>query len=367
VLLAGEVRNSVEVNAWALSRLSEIIEGYITPYGSLRDIAIKSADGQVRAYDVFAAKRDGDLSQDPYLRPGDVVTVRRLERAVTITGAVERPGRYQLKENENLRELVEKYGNGFSPLADSTRMELVRLVNSSETSGNKVFLHEKDFLDNYTLENYDLITVPEKTKLLPVMFVEGAVSMPGEEETAIASPTASTRLIVQFNRGENYASLVRRNSRWFSAVSDTMNAYVIRGDEHIPLNLNPMLYDAEYRSEAVVENNDTLIIPFRQYFVTVAGAVLVPGRYPYIPDRGWDYYIALAGGFAAGQNSLKSVDIVDIAGRKLKKNDTITPETVITAKTNNFLYFFNQYAPILTTTLTVITTFLSLQAYLATR
>jgi protein involved in polysaccharide export with SLBB domain len=367
VLLAGEVTDSVEVTAWALSRLSEFIAGYITPYGSLRDISIKSADGQVKVYDVFAAKRDGELSQDPYLRPGDVITVNRLERAVTIMGAVERPGIYQLKENENLRELVERYGNGFSPIADSTRIELVRRINSSEISGNKVFLHEKDFFDNYTLENYDEITVPEITKLQPVMFVEGAITAPGEENVIISSPTASTRLIVQFNKGENYASLVRRNSNWFSAVSDTMNAYIIRDNAHIPLNLNPMLYDAEYRGEAVVEENDTLIIPFRQYFVTVAGAVLAPGRYPYIPDRGWDYYIALAGGFVPGRNTLNSIKIVDISGRNLKKSDTITPETVITAKTNDALYYFNQYAPVITTALSIITTFFTLQAYMATR
>ncbi|MDR1318822.1 MAG: SLBB domain-containing protein [Treponema sp.] len=368
VLLTGEVRDSVEVTAWALSRLSELIAGHVTPYGSLRDISIKSADGQVKAYDIFAAKRDGELSQDPYLRPGDVITINRLERAVTITGAVERPGTYQLKENENLRELVEKYGNGFSPIADGTRIELVRRVNSSEVSGNKVFLHERDFLDNYTLENFDEVTIPQIIQLQPVMFVEGAINESGEtEDTVISSPTASTRLVVQFTRGESYASLVRRNSRWFSAVSDTLNAYIIRDNEHIPLNLNPMLYDAGYRGEAVVRENDTLIIPFRQYFVTVAGAVLVPGRYPYIPDREWDYYIALAGGFVPGRNTLNSVKIVDISGRKLNKSDTITPETVITAQTNDFLYYFNQYAPVITTVLTVITTFFSLQAYMAVR
>jgi protein involved in polysaccharide export with SLBB domain len=367
VFLRGEVTNSVELKAWALSRLSGLIEGHITPYASLRDVSIQSSGGQVRAYDVFAAQRDGDLSQDPYLRPGDVVIVNRLERAVTVLGAVERPGTYQLKENENLREVIERYGNGFTPIADRTRLELVRMVNSSETSGNKIFLGEQDVLANYALENYDRITVPEITKLQPVMFVEGAVGPLGETDTLSASPTASTRLVVQFNRGENYASLVRRNSGWFSAVSDTMNAYIIRGGEHIPLNLNPMLYDAEYHSEIFIEENDTLIVPFRQYFVTVAGAVSVPGRYPYIPDREWDYYIALAGGFVPGRNTLNAVKITDISGKKLKKSDVITPETVITASTNDFLFYFNQYAPVVTTALTVITTFLSLQAYLATR
>jgi protein involved in polysaccharide export with SLBB domain len=121
-----------------------------------------------------------------------------------------------------------------------------------------------------------------------------------------------------------------------------------------------MLYDSGYRSHYFVERNDTLIIPFRQYFVTVAGAVAVPGRYPYIPDREWDYYVALAGGFTRERNSFESVTIKDINGKKMKKADAILPETIITAKTNAPLYYFNQYAPVVTTILSLFTTIFSI-------
>jgi protein involved in polysaccharide export with SLBB domain len=125
------------------------------------------------------------------------------------------------------------------------------------------------------------------------------------------------------------------------------------------------LYDPEYRSEFTVEENDILIIPFRQYFINVAGAVVTPGRYPYIPDRTWDYYIALAGGFNPERNTRETVDMVDISGRKLGKDDVITPETVITARANSFLYRFNQYAPVLTTVLTIVSTMFTI--YIATK
>jgi hypothetical protein len=176
----------------------------------------------------------------------------------------------------------------------------------------------------------------------------------------IAGSNVANRLTVRFNHGENYASLVQRNRVWFTAISDTQNAYVIRGSERIPLNINPMLYDSSYRSQYFVEKNDVLIIPFRQYFVTVAGAVAVPGRYPYIPDRGWDYYVALAGGFVTERNSRESVAIQDIGGRAMKKTDPVGPETIITAKTNAGLYYFNKFAPVVTTTLSIVTTFISI-------
>ena len=62
------------------------------------------------------------------------------------------------------------------------------------------------------------------------------------------------------------------------------------------MDLSPMLYDAAFYSDQTVQENDVLVVPFKQYFVSVAGAVLKPGRYPYVPDRTYDYYIGLAGG-----------------------------------------------------------------------
>jgi protein involved in polysaccharide export with SLBB domain len=354
VYVRGEVTGAGEQAAWALDRLSSVLDSGLTSLASIRDVTVTSVDGTVKTCDLFMARRVGDLSRDPYLRPGDVITFNRIERVVTVGGEVERPGRYQLLEGENLKELIGQYGSGFTPLADKTRLELVRYVNSRSVSGDKYFLEEGDIGRNYALENYDVVTVPEITQLRPVMFVEGAIG-----DVTRDSPTVSTRLNVSFNRGEYYSSLVRKNRGWFSAVSDTKNVYIVRGNEQIPINLNPMLYDADYRSEVVIQENDTLIIPFRQYFVTVAGAVAEPGRYPYIPDRSWDYYIALAGGFIPGRNTRDSVEITDISGKKMRKNDVITPETIITARTNGGLYYFNQYAPVVTTVLSIITTTIS--------
>jgi len=186
------------------------------------------------------------------------------------------------------------------------------------------------------------------------MFVEGAIGVSTKTEI-----TSSTRMPVRFNPGENYASLVQKNQAWFTAVSDTANSYIIRNGKNIPLNINPMLYDATYRSQYYVEQNDVLMIPFRQYFVSVSGAVAIPGRYPYIPDRGWEYYVGLAGGFLSSQNSYQALTITDVSGKKLKKTDVISPETNIEAQSNAFLYYFNQYAPIVTTTLSIISTLLT--------
>jgi len=399
VHIMGEVYISGEISTWALSRLSSIVMlsstannntqvqnqeqnqslvqvqtqdwtqfqtmnlgGLLTPFASLRDVSIRSSDEQTITYDLFKAQRLGDLNQDPYLRPGDEITFNRAKRSVIITGEVERPGVYQLLDGENIKELVEFYGNGFTPEADMTRLELTRLVNSTEVLGEKIFLTRVDLNNNYTLENYDIVVVPKITQLQPVVFVEGAVINNNIISTTDRLAT-SGRLVVRFNNGETYSSLVRRNIEWLTEASDTQNAYIMRRGQRIPINLNLALYDASYKGEVLVQENDTLVIPFRQYFVSVAGAVVNPGRYPYIPDRDWEYYIGLAGGFIPSRNAGNSITIVDFNGKRLNKTDIITPETTITARTNHFLYYFSTYGPVVTTALSVISTFLTIMIY----
>jgi protein involved in polysaccharide export with SLBB domain len=143
VFVNGEVTAAVEVSVWALTRLSSLA-GYVTSYASLRNVLVKSGNGQVKNYDLFKAEREGDLSQNPYLRPDDAITFNRLDRQVTISGEVERPGDYQLLDGENLKDLLETYACGFTPLADKTRIELTRFVDSGSVSGDIMLLKETD-------------------------------------------------------------------------------------------------------------------------------------------------------------------------------------------------------------------------------
>jgi protein involved in polysaccharide export with SLBB domain len=359
VSVTGEVKQTVEQDAWALTRLSTIIKQNFTNYSSHRNITIKSTSGRTRKYDLFKAERDGDLSQDPFLRPGDKIIVNRLERQVSISGAVERPGTYELLEGENLKELIEKYGGGLAPLADPSRIELYRKVSGKEDSGNKSYLNKKSIEDNAPLSCYDSVFIASYEELTPVVFVEGAISTTIETQETSTTPEGSTIVAAKFNLGEDYAYFVRRNKDWFIAESDLSNAYVNRAGQIIKLNLNDMLYDASYRANVEMKPNDTLIIPFRQYFVTVAGAVTNPGRFPYIPDRDYEYYVGLAGGFTSS-NAHDAVLLTDINGKKYSKKELITPETTITAKSNSFFYNWNRYAPTITTVLSIVVSALSI-------
>jgi polysaccharide export outer membrane protein len=345
-----------------------VIGDLVTPYSSTREVTVTGPEGNKTTYDLFLSTRFGDMSQNPYIQSGDTVTVNRIDRKVTISGAVERPGTYELLKGENLKDLVEKYGGGLAPLADSSRMELYRITDE-KNSGKQYYLSAKDIADNTALICYDSVKVCSYTDLQSAMFIEGAVSI----GTVATNLETSSRITVTFHEGENYASLVRRMKTIFSASSDTTKAYIIRtvkaegkGDEaayeqkKIPINLDEILYDASFYSTEYVHKDDTLLVPFRQFFVTVAGAVNSPGRFPYIPDRTWDYYVALAGGIDSSRNSLDAVDIVDVVGKRHDKSEVIEPEVIITVKENSLLYKWNKVSGSITSILSIIATVLSI-------
>ena len=322
VTITGEVKATVQKRAWALTRLSSLCKPEFTTLSSARNIEVVSEDGSSGVFDLFKAERGGDLSQDPFLRPNDTVTVKRIDRQVTIEGSVERPGVYDLLEGENLKTLIEDYSGGLLPTADLSRTELLRVAGPG-SPGEKRYLTARDVEADFALLCYDKITIADYEDLKPVFFLEGAIQQTPEDGATPVNPDASSRISAEFNSGEDYASFLRRNKTWFSPISDLSNAYIIREGQRIPINLNTLLYDASVYTGVQIELYDVLVVPFRQYFV---------------------------------------VEITDVNGNALSKTDSVTPETNISVKTNSALYYFNQYAPVLTTVLSVISTSISILA-----
>lgn len=356
IQIVGEVANSFDVTCWPLTRLSTIVMRVVTEYSSTRDVKVISANGKEHHYDLFDARRNGNKANNPYLCPGDVIVVGRKDRVVNINGAVERTGAYELLPGENLESLINKYASGLTISGDPTHIEVSRSKTADSKSGEKIYLDSIKKDSEFELQNFDIVTVRSFFDLQPVMFLEGAVGRleSGEELES------STRIPIQFYQQTNYAYFIRQNKNYFtSSVSDRKNAYIIRGEEIIPYDIDEALYNANFNSDLLVQENDILMVPFKQYFVTVAGAVKNPGRFPYIPDRTWDYYVGLAGGFVKGQNTRDAVEITDINGRKMTKNDVITPETTILAKTNAGLFYFNQYSNFILTLCTLISSVVS--------
>jgi protein involved in polysaccharide export with SLBB domain len=192
------------------------------------------------------------------------------------------------------------------------------------------------------------------------------VATQGNIEETSATIEGTTLLEYPFYEGETLGNAVRAIRNRFTASSDLANVYLIRSGKDIPTDLNQFLYQQNFSNDIALENGDTIVVPFRQYFVFVTGAVKAPGRYPYMPERTVEYYINLAGGRDKLLNNGRGTRMTDMNNRNLPLSNVIAPETMIDVPINRFSAHFNQYGAIITTILSIITTTLSILAITGT-
>jgi len=357
VFVTGEVTKSSWVGITGLTRLRDAVTPLLTRYSSIRDVKVKSADGYEKTFDLFKAERYGDLSQNPFLRPGDEIIISSLTNLVTIQGEIKRPGTYQLLPGEGLKELVSIYADGFTEKANTSRLTLLHYLSESSPVGEKMQFDYTKFPD-MELRLYDVVTVPSLQELLPVAWFEGAVGL----SSTGASPETSQRLPYTFVPGETVSQAALANRKLFSAVSDLASAYIIHTDgTKTAVDLAKFIYDYDLTNDFPLQTNDIIIVPFRQFFVTVSGAVQFPGRYPYIPNRTWEYYIGLAGGFDTDKNSGQKITIYDVKSQKVAiAGREIQPEDNIVAESNSFTYNMMKVSSIISTVLSFTVLIISL-------
>ena len=117
--------------AYTVSALSTTINallscGGIKESGSLRKIQLKRAGKIVSILDLYDLLLRGDTSADEALQPGDVIFVPVVEKQVTISGAVKRPAKYEILDEESLEQIIEVSG-GVSGRAYLSNIRLERL------------------------------------------------------------------------------------------------------------------------------------------------------------------------------------------------------------------------------------------------
>ncbi|MDD2406019.1 MAG: SLBB domain-containing protein [Sphaerochaetaceae bacterium] len=333
VLVKGEVYTSQEVQAWGLSRLSSVVFA-ATPYASSRNVLVTSADGKTTGYDVYKALRDGDISQNPLIRSGDVIEFTKAERIVSLGGSVARPGINQLKAGETLNELLVGYGGGLLAGADSN--VLIERKGKTTDTAFQVMRHDASKASSFTLQHMDSVRVEAIVAATPAVTVEGAIAVT-EQQSLSSIPASSGRLLYQFFPDETLQSMIIALSDRFTTTTDLSQTYLQRDGSLIPIDAQAILAGVNVQgADTRLKAGDKLVVPFSQMFVTVSGGVLKPGVYPYIPGKQASYYINLAGGFDPEKNRNEKFSMTDKHGEKLDKDASVTPETVIAAALNTF-------------------------------
>ncbi|MBI9097224.1 MAG: SLBB domain-containing protein [Spirochaetaceae bacterium] len=341
VLIKGEVKATILVPAWSFDRLSSIIQNKTTDYASMRNVEVKSSEGTSVFYDLFRAMRFGELDQDPFIKTGDEIIVHPYIKRINIDGEVKRPGAYELLPEDSLEEVINIYANGMTAFADRERITIKRLSSENNDFGESLYLDiSRDIPKDFEIKDFDSINIARKMDHQPVIYFQGAIG------TSTAGTTVSNKIPYPIIPGEKLSSAARSLQDQLTAVSDIENAFIIRANngEKTMLNIQDLLLKGGEENDTVLQDQDIVVIPFRQYLVYVGGQVMNPGAYPYIVNKTYEYYIGLAGGFNIDNHIGKRVKITDVYGTRYKYRERIIePEDVIYAPLNHPLYWLREY------------------------
>lgn len=293
VSIVGEVYNFGSFNLPAINTAFNalVAAGGPNNIGSVRNIKLKRFGEKDKDIDIYKYLLDPTYASSFYLEEEDIIYVPVAEKLVRLSGAVIRPFRYELKQSEDLVELL-SYAGGLKANASLKNIQIKRFENDQEiiidVDLNDIIKSNKDF----KLLNGDIITVntiPNKYKNFARL--GGAVSIPGEY--AIQQNSRITDLLDRVEIDDDafleLAYLKRTND-------DNVTSSYFR------INLNKIIRDRNSEDNLLLKNKDELVIYSKSKFIdnksfTIQGNVRDPG------DREFDF-----------SNTLKLNDAVIMAG-----------------------------------------------------
>ncbi len=181
VNIVGEVYNNGTFNVSAVNTAFNalIAAGGPNDIGSVRKIQLLRAGKKPLNIDVYKYLQNPITSQDFYLAENDYINVPVAQKIVTIIGAVNRPFRYELIENEQIKELI-SYAGGLKSNALKGNVQVKRIENDSVKIIDLNYADLEKTSKNFNLYNGDSIFVMEiNENIKNEVTISGAVEIPG--------------------------------------------------------------------------------------------------------------------------------------------------------------------------------------------
>ncbi len=129
IVVVGNARYPGTYTIGSLSTLVNAIfaSGGPAPQGSLRRIQVRRDGTTVTDFDFYDLLIKGDKSKDVRLQPGDVLYFPHVGPLVAISGSVNTPAIYEMKDDSSLKDLIEIAGD-LSNVADTSKITVERFV-----------------------------------------------------------------------------------------------------------------------------------------------------------------------------------------------------------------------------------------------
>ena len=324
ILVSGNAANpgiyTLTGNSNVLHALS--VAGGISEYGSYREINLIRDNKVIDTLDMYDLLIDGKYSLNKRLRSGDVVFVEPQKNIVAIDGAVKRPAKYEITDNQFLGDIV-RYANGIKRTADIQNISLERILDG--TLKTIPVINQKQF-DSILPEDGDLIYIREfpyrEAKITGAVKKPGFYTMAAGETlfdliekaggyNSNAYPFGAiylnhqakqidkqSRDILYAEFIDNLIAVSQQNiSENFDLTPIVRLTSQIKNYEaagRIVVNLEE---DDEDHQEVQIKDGDELVIPEITNNVYVYGEISSEGSVMYSPNKNIDYFIEKSGGY----------------------------------------------------------------------
>ena len=285
-----------------LSSLSSVYHalyraGGFTELGSLRSIELIRKGKNIQSIDVYDLLVHGKTADDVILQDGDIVLVPTYEIIVDIAGKVKRPMKYEMKEGENVGNLL-GFAGGFKGDAYTRNVNIVRR-NGRE---HQVFTVASDEFDSFQLMDTDSLTVGESiSRYENRVEVMGAVYRPGAYQLSEKMNTVSQLIdLADGLMGDAFTNRAiihrERKDLTIEVISVNLKDIINGTAPDVELAPNDILYVS-----SIHDINDVGI-------VTINGEVARPGEFVFAENMTIEDLIIQAGGLLESA-SIAKVDV----------------------------------------------------------
>jgi protein involved in polysaccharide export with SLBB domain len=322
VSLIGNVVKPFTYNLNGNTRLLELImNSYgVYPNSDMRNIEIKDNLDSVRTYDLTKYMRLGDKTQNPFLREGSVVNIKRVDKTVGIWGNVVYPGNYEFREGETINDLLDLCGGlEFKARVDS--IEHVKFIGDTKYTETNYYSYDEIKNKSIAVKPGDKIIVREKTEFMIDRFVKvvGFVNSPGYYRIEKDKTTLKSLILNQAGGFREKASLkdsyiirtqsdnkpdleyLRLKSLQRADMSDVEYDYLKAMSRHekgkMVVDFEKLFLLNDENENITLKEGDEIYIPESLNYITIVGQAVKPGNIIYDPKLKVEDYINLAGGY----------------------------------------------------------------------
>jgi len=148
--------------------------GGISEIGSLRDIKLIRNNKEVFSFDLYDLLINGNRSNDLTIEAGDTLLIKAASQFVEITGAVKRPGIYEVLEGETINSLVD-FALGFNLTANKSNISVSFLdLNKASIVKKNIDTLDHNLKNALSVNVFNYVNEPSANIL-----VQGAIEEPG--------------------------------------------------------------------------------------------------------------------------------------------------------------------------------------------